>query len=813
VSQAFRILVLFGNVPLLGQELSNIRVLEALRAAGSDVLFLIRGEWTRDTIQPELNRCGLPWVAVPYFDTVRRGQSLRVWVRNLAGILGGSWHLLRWHRRFRPTHIHAASPEHIVNFLPALALLRTPLVYRAGDAPVLHHWLWRAVWSFAIWRVNCFVPNSRYVQGTLLASGIPPAKIVRAGGIAPLLPGRVSSGHAALPPPRPDLCTFVYLGQLAAHKGVDLLIEAAIARCSTSRGCRFLLAGNYSWNNPFADALRARVQRLGLADRIVFLGYVTDVPGLLGLADVHVCPSVAEEPFGNVVIEAKQMRKPSIIFPSGGLPELVEHGIDGYVCQEKSASALEAAFACYEGARDTAREQGNAATRSLDRLAGAGTFAEQWARVYEAAATRSRKRRRPLPAGFAGHPRRILALLGSVPLWGLELGNMDVLEAMRAAGSDVLFLIRGEWTRDTIQPELNRRGLPWAAVPCFDAIRRGHGLRVWLRNLGGILGGSWHLLRWHRRFHPTHIHAASSEHILNFLPALALLRTPLVYRAGDVPVLHHWLWRAVWRFTIRRASRVVAISGYMEDTLLASGVPAEKIVRVTNVAPLHPVRATSDRASLPPRRHDRCTFVYLGQLTAQKGVDLFVDAAISRCRASSGCRFLLAGDYARNNPFADALRARVQQLGLADRIIFLGYVSEVPRLLDLGDVHVCPSIIGEGFGNVVIEAKQRGKPSIIFPSGALAELVEHSVDGYVCHDKSASALERAFAFYEDHPGKRHEHGRMASRSLARLSGTATFTEQWLRVYDSALTPGGTFSERTPGPRHWRSRLRGGTSTG
>ena len=83
----------------------------------------------------------------------------------------------------------------------------------------------------------------------------------------------------------------------------------------------------------------------------------------------------------------------------------------------------------------------------------------------------------------------------------------------------------------------------------------------------------------------------------------------------------------------------------------------------------------------------------------------------------------------------------------------------------------------------MIEAKQTAKPSIIFPSGGLPELVTHGIDGYVCHDRSAAALERAFAFYESSPAIARAQGTAANLSLGRLAGTATFAEQWTAVFD------------------------------
>ena len=71
-----RIIVLFGNIPLLGQERGNINALASLRDSGCEVLFLIRRDRTKDTIQAELNRRGLAWIAVPHYYAMRRGQGL-----------------------------------------------------------------------------------------------------------------------------------------------------------------------------------------------------------------------------------------------------------------------------------------------------------------------------------------------------------------------------------------------------------------------------------------------------------------------------------------------------------------------------------------------------------------------------------------------------------------------------------------------------------------------------------------------------------------------------------------------------------------
>jgi len=381
-----RILVLFGNVPLYGQERGNIEALDALRRTGCEVLFLIREEWTKDTIQAELNRRGLKFVFVPYFDAVRHGVSLKVWWNNLMGIVGGSRQLLQLIRSFKATHIHAGSTSNVLNFLPALMLTRLPLVFRAGDVPPQHHWLWRMVWRFTRWRAAHFVCDSRFIQAKLAALGVknvrssviyaPGPRRVKSGAtVAPLLPSRIGK--------RPF--TVLYVGQISQEKGVGLLVEAAISLSRERSDIRIMLAGEYAWNNPFARELLASVARAGLQDRIVFTGFVEDIDVLYDQADLHVCPSLCDESYGLTVVEAKERRLPSLVFASGGLTELVEHGAGGWVCEEKTAAVLVRAIAYCAEHTEVVAKQGQAAHASLSGLE-MSRFEEKWNEVYARAA-------------------------------------------------------------------------------------------------------------------------------------------------------------------------------------------------------------------------------------------------------------------------------------------------------------------------------------------------------------------------------------------------------------------------------------------
>jgi len=88
-----------------------------------------------------------------------------------------------------------------------------------------------------------------------------------------------------------------------------------------------------------------------------------------------------EEPYGLVAVEAKSVGIPSIIFPSGGLKELIKHGANGWITKSKTADDLSDALQYYLLNPEIAEEHGRNARRSLDAFQ-LDSFSERWLSVY-----------------------------------------------------------------------------------------------------------------------------------------------------------------------------------------------------------------------------------------------------------------------------------------------------------------------------------------------------------------------------------------------------------------------------------------------
>ena len=352
--------------------------------------------------------------------------------------------------------------------------------------------------------------------------------------------------------------------------------------------------------------------------------------------------------------------------------------------------------------------------------------------------------------------------------------------ALRRHNVDALFVTNKKWGNLHVQPALDALNLKWTTARFAVRFQRGLRMRDWLGNLTTILVASITLFGLIFRYKPTHIHICNAEHFINFFPAIMLTRVPLIFRVGDKPATHRSLYFFLWKkLLIPRVNQFVCISKYVEGCVRTLGAPNSKTQVIYNQPPVRALRATKQLKV--GRWADGCNLLYLGQLTRTKGVDVFVEAALRICSGRRNVQVLIAGDYKWRNPFAESLIADVDDAGLAKMILFLGFVEDVESLFHISDIHVIPSTWDEGLTNVVMEAKQAGVPSIVFPSGGVSEVICHKADGYICSDKTTSGIIDAIEYYLEAPQRIVDHGRAAKASLEKL-GVTSFGERWNVVY-------------------------------
>jgi glycosyltransferase involved in cell wall biosynthesis len=384
-----RILALFGSAVVFGAERGNLEALMALKAQGAEVLCLIRDEGWSTIVPSALDARGIVWRKVPYVEQWRRHRAHVIFLRGPWAWLLANWRFLSALHSFKPTHIHAYSQWFVVNFLIGLWLTKTPLVFRAGDEPTTHNACWRATWRYTVSRTTQFVANSEFVERSLRVHGVPSDRITVIYNKPPGRPKLVSRGLKF--EFSKGARVFAFVGQIAEHKGPHLLVAAFRRLASEFPETHLVLAGRISgWiGDAWARALRERAANDPLiANRVTFLGEVEDVPALLARSEILVVPSLFEDPSPNVIMEAKLAGRACIGFPRGGIPELIENGVDGLMCQDASEEALVVVLRKYCEDATLAARHGANGRNTVSRF-GHAQFADRWSAVYALAEGRT----------------------------------------------------------------------------------------------------------------------------------------------------------------------------------------------------------------------------------------------------------------------------------------------------------------------------------------------------------------------------------------------------------------------------------------
>ncbi len=318
------------------------------------------------------------------------------------------------------------------------------------------------------------------------------------------------------------------------------------------------------------------------------------------------------------------------------------------------------------------------------------------------------------------------------------LGSLGVQCALVGAGNVRPNRRMGDgWLRlRTLSLEPRRRPGPVQAMGLLSR---------WLCGVVGVTGAIL-------RFQPRVVHAnTTAAALVSVLPAW-FLRRPFIWHVRDLVPLG-WLGRLL----AKRASRVIAVSRGVRNSLVQEGVPAGKVTVIYNGTDRSSrSAATTDRARLDLR--ERCgfppsAFVYLnvGRHLPWKRQDRFLDAAARLAVHCPRARFLIVGDEPSDERGCRLrLEEQTRRTGLSDRVRFLGPQDEMETILSGADVLV-HTASREPFGRVLIEAMAVGVPVVAVRDAGPAEIIQPGISGLLAEPGDIDGLVAAMVRLERDP--------------------------------------------------------------
>jgi glycosyltransferase involved in cell wall biosynthesis len=368
-----KVLAILDSKDLYGKERANILVYDVLRRNGHEVLVLYN-DLASQKFRSSISQLRSKRVAFP-----RKVEGPFKILKSAYRLLISNLQVVYWLLVFRPNTVLIPTELALFYLYIPLLITKATVIFRAGDNPVASkvNGVLGAIYSF-VWckivsrNVDKFVCITNFIEAKFKSTGnlkgrsfeviynLPPVPDVH-------LKNKESNSRVGLGSETGNL-VFGYIGRIVHEKGVHVLIEAVKQLSENGYEFSLVIAGSLTLDQAYSNDILEYCKKFKLQPTIKFIGEVDIIEEFYQQIDVLCVPSIYEEPSGNVIVEAKYYCRPSVIFRLGGMPELIRHEEDGYVCNNISASGIIDGLLFYLENSRKAREHGFAAKNSLKKL-------------------------------------------------------------------------------------------------------------------------------------------------------------------------------------------------------------------------------------------------------------------------------------------------------------------------------------------------------------------------------------------------------------------------------------------------------------
>jgi glycosyltransferase involved in cell wall biosynthesis len=173
-------------------------------------------------------------------------------------------------------------------------------------------------------------------------------------------------------------------GRLHEQKGVGLVLELLAELAPRHPDLALLVLGHReAWEGEF----RARAQALGVEERVIPTGWLAgaELRAAYAAVDVFLMPSLCFDTFGIVNLEAMEVARPVIGTSFGGVPEVIDHGVSGFVANPFDRHAWREHLSTLLANPDLARGMGRAGRHRLEQHFSLESMTTAYLAEYEAA--------------------------------------------------------------------------------------------------------------------------------------------------------------------------------------------------------------------------------------------------------------------------------------------------------------------------------------------------------------------------------------------------------------------------------------------
>jgi glycosyltransferase involved in cell wall biosynthesis len=310
-------------------------------------------------------------------------------------------------------------------------------------------------------------------------------------------------------------------------------------------------------------------------------------------------------------------------------------------------------------------------------------------------------------------------------------------------------------------------------VDMVELAMRGEGDVAAVYRLARIIRG--------RTFDVVHMHT-SHAHTLGCLASwLARQGARIVTRRVAFPTKKHLASKMKYRHGVHK---YIAVSAAIRQVMTGDGIQPERIAVVHSGIDVSRFDQQQDPSSIRTEfnlQPGRPILGNIGRLETVKGQAVLIDAMPTVLKAFPEALLLLVGG---GEPKV-ALERKCRELGIESSVVFAGFRDDIPKLLQLFDVFVMPSL-AEGLGTSVLDAMAAGVPVIASHVGGIPEIVENEKNGLLVPPRNPPALAAAIIRLLRNRSERASLAAAGRSTVEKKFTVNTMVEGNISVYEKVL---------------------------
>lgn len=349
------------------------------------------------------------------------------------------------------------------------------------------------------------------------------------------------------------------------------------------------------------------------------------------------------------------------------------------------------------------------------------------------------------------HAKRILVISNSKTISGAELSLTDYLSACRNNDLQIFVVLPADANYRKLLPA----GCTAITLPLIF-FKRSCNPFYWIRCLINICYITIRLTCYVHFFHIGLIYSNTIKaHVYGIFVGLLSLKKKVWHVRDNIS---NGLWN---RFLISRTDKIICISQFVFQQVLAS---EKKKVLITGGIDTNKWRSAppgnntlKEKLGLPGKIK---LVAQVSQLTPWKNHPDFLRASKIIQDNSDDVYFLMIGDILNSNDlkYKEEIEHKIKELGLENRLRFLGFRHDIRKIISQIDILVHPAI-NEPFGRILIETMAMQKPVVAYHCGGAAEIIENNRTGYLVEPCSYEGLAEKTIYLLKHDELRKEFGR------------------------------------------------------